>query len=106
MANLDLQASSRYQNYKDSNQNYMNYVYNIPSSVIRTDDDTEYVVIEGDRLFGIANKLFGDPRYWWVILIANDKKSGADIETGDTIYIPKDINLAIQKIQSFIQQRV
>tara|TARA_Y100000310_G_C20491798_1_gene719612 strand:+ start:296 stop:631 length:336 start_codon:yes stop_codon:yes gene_type:complete len=45
----------------------------------------------GDRFYNLAHKYYGDAQYWWVIAWYNALPTEADIQNGDLISIP--INL-------------
>lgn len=51
-------------------------------------NDRYYTVEEGDDLFIIAFKAYGNSKWWWVIRDANKLDFGFDIEVGDTLYVP------------------
>ena len=43
---------------------------------------------QGDKLYKIAAKEYGNFRLWWVIALVNKISSEADLTYGDTIRIP------------------
>lgn len=62
---------------------------------VRSSDDMEYKIEakEAYRPDIIANRVYGDPRYAWVILSANNLKDIFDLKTGMIITIPSIISL-------------
>jgi nucleoid-associated protein YgaU len=42
----------------------------------------------GDRLYKLANELYGDSRYWWVIAQFNKKPTESHFSIGDTYFVP------------------
>ncbi len=49
----------------------------------------------GDRFYNLAFKYYGDPNYWWVIAWYNGVPTEADIQNGDLIEIPMNLNDAL-----------
>ena len=43
---------------------------------------------QGDKLYKLAAKQYGNFRFWWVIAIVNKISSEADLNYGDIIRIP------------------
>tara|TARA_R100001163_G_C5036056_1_gene175202 strand:- start:46 stop:387 length:342 start_codon:yes stop_codon:yes gene_type:complete len=50
----------------------------------------------GDRYYNLANKHYGDTRYWWVIAWWNGLPTEADIYPGDVIQIPVDLETTLR----------
>ena len=50
----------------------------------------------GDKMYKFAFKHYGSTSYWWVIAWYNNKPTDAHFKIGDSIYIPKDLDLAIR----------
>jgi nucleoid-associated protein YgaU len=42
----------------------------------------------GDKYWKLAQKFYGDPKYWWVIAWYNQKPTEAHVELGDIIFVP------------------
>ena len=59
---------------------------------IRTID---YIWSQGDKLWRLASKHYGDPRLWWVIAQFNQKPTEGHIALGETIQIPIDIGVIL-----------
>ncbi len=49
----------------------------------------------GDRFFKLADEAYGDPQMWWVIAMFNQSPTEAFVKTGDTIYIPTDLDAVL-----------
>ena len=52
-----------------------------------------------DRLDLISNRVYGTPKYWWVILAANEYQLEFEIGDGEILRIPMPISDAIQDIK-------
>lgn len=50
----------------------------------------------GDRLYKFAHKYYGNPTYWWIIAWYNNKPTDTHFSIGDTVYIPKDLQVALR----------
>ena len=50
----------------------------------------------GDRLYKFAHKYYGNPDYWWIIAWYNNKPTDTHYKIGDTVYIPKDLQVALR----------
>jgi hypothetical protein len=50
----------------------------------------------GDRYYKLANKHYGDPRYWWIIAWYNKKPTEAHMDLGDSVYIPTPLHLILE----------
>lgn len=51
-------------------------------------NDRYYTVEESDDLWAIADKAYGDSKWWWVIRDSNDIEFGFDLSIGKTLLIP------------------
>lgn len=49
----------------------------------------------GDRYYKLSAMHYGNPSYWWIIAYYNNKPTEASISIGDTIIIPKPLNILI-----------
>tara|TARA_B100000287_G_scaffold134611_1_gene126558 strand:- start:1323 stop:1658 length:336 start_codon:yes stop_codon:yes gene_type:complete len=56
---------------------------------------TAHIWSYGDRFYNLAFKFYGDPSYWWVIAWYNGVPTEADIQNGDLIDIPVNLNDAL-----------
>lgn len=52
----------------------------------------------GDRLYKLSVQFYGDPSFWWVISIFNQKPTESDIEIGDEIFIPLPLDKAFRVV--------
>ena len=50
---------------------------------------------QADRFWKLADKFYGDSRYWWVIAEYNQKPTEALIVNGDIVVIPQPIGAAL-----------
>lgn len=54
----------------------------------------EYAWSAGDRFWKLADQIYGDKNYWYVIARFNEIPTEAHIEPGQIIRIPKNVKLA------------
>jgi len=52
---------------------------------------TTHIWKYGDRLYKLADKHYGDVRFWWVIAWYNSAPTEANLITGDAIEIPVNL---------------
>ena len=52
--------------------------------------------VPGQRLFKLAQKYYGDHRYWYIIARFNNKPTEAQIEEGEQIKIPTNLQMAVE----------
>ena len=72
-----------------------------PSFTISERESDEYINYNyTDRLDLIANRYYGNPEYWWLILAANEYHCEFDIELGDVIRIPLPLVDVIREIRA------
>jgi len=57
-----------------------------------------YIWAYGDRFYKLANQYYGDVRFWWVIAWWNGYPTEANVQTGDFLDIPLDINAALDAL--------
>jgi hypothetical protein len=81
----------RNRNIKLINQ-YGTIAYNYPTAeqLQEIDFDT-YIWKSGDRYWKLAQQYYSDPSYWWVIGFINKRPIDSDLEIGESIYIPRNI---------------
>ena len=53
---------------------------------------TSHIWSYGDRFYNLAYKYYGDVKYWWIIAWYNGVPTEADIQNGDLIDIPINLN--------------
>ena len=56
---------------------------------------TSHIWSYGDRFYNLAYKYYGDVTYWWVIAWYNGIPTEAEIQNGDLIVIPVNLNDAL-----------
>jgi len=54
--------------------------------------------VQGDKLYKLAAKYYGNFRLWWVIAIVNKISSEADLKYGQIIRIPLDPTPIVDRI--------
>ena len=59
-----------------------------PKDPTETSSPTQYTVLAGDHLWGIAQKVYGDPYKWLNISIANNLVNPSVIEVGQILTLP------------------
>ena len=67
-----------------------------PSDLQRSQMNTTLHIWKyGDRLYKLANKYYGDSRYWWVIAWWNSFPTEASITLGTPLRIPLNLEQAL-----------
>tara|TARA_B100000282_G_scaffold287212_1_gene254520 strand:- start:593 stop:934 length:342 start_codon:yes stop_codon:yes gene_type:complete len=54
----------------------------------------------GDRYYSLAAQYYGQPQYWWIIAWYNGMPTEADVQPGDLIAIPTDLEEALRVLRS------
>tara|TARA_Y100001938_G_scaffold149974_1_gene238989 strand:- start:3212 stop:3559 length:348 start_codon:yes stop_codon:yes gene_type:complete len=60
-----------------------------------------HVWSQGDRLYKLANKYYGDPKYWWVIARFNKKPTEQHYKLGEVVSIPLSLEDALESMDIF-----
>jgi len=60
---------------------------------------TEHLWSQGDTLWRLSHKYFGDSKYWWVIAMLNKKPTDAHYNIGDIVYIPSVPSNILEKLR-------
>ena len=55
----------------------------------------------GDRYYKLADKYYGDSKYWWVIAWYNGYPTEATIEIGNVIEIPVNLEDALEIMRTY-----
>lgn len=45
-----------------------------------------------DKLYNIANDVYGSPDYWWIIAWYNKRASEAEFKVGDIYFVPQPLS--------------
>ena len=56
---------------------------------------TSHIWSYGDRFYNLAHKYYGDATYWWIVAWYNGIPTEAEIQNGDLIEIPVNLNDAL-----------
>ena len=56
---------------------------------------TKYIWKYGDRFYNLADKYYGDSRYWWVIAWWNSYPTEATVQIGTVLSIPLKLEEAL-----------
>ena len=90
--------SDEYYEYLRKNRNIKNVIHyetpilNNPTVIDRAILTTDtHIWKYGDRYYNLATKYYGSPKYWWVIAWYNGVPTAADLDPGDMIEIPPDL---------------
>jgi nucleoid-associated protein YgaU len=59
---------------------------------------TTHIWKYGDRFYNLADKYYGDPRYWWVIAWYNHVPTEVNLSNGSTIQIPLNIETVLRAL--------
>ena len=60
---------------------------------------TKHIWKYGDRFYNLAYQYYGDQRFWWVIAWWNGYPTEAHVKTGKIIYIPLNIEGALNALR-------
>ena len=63
----------------------------IPDEWRETLTETFLVWKNGDRMYKLAAKYYGDPRYWWVIAQYNKRPTDSHFSNGDLVVVPSPL---------------
>jgi nucleoid-associated protein YgaU len=93
-------TTSRYRNTIDQNKDEHTTFYFAKAEDVQSSNDIFYKIKEGERLDTISKKFFRDPKYWWVIAIANNISFpfGDETKAGTIIRIPSNVNNVLLRI--------
>ena len=58
---------------------------------------TAHTWSQGDRYWKLAAEHYGEPTYWWVIARFNYRPTESHVKVGDTIIIPKPLEVVVKK---------
>ena len=64
-------------------------------------DSTGHIWKYGDRYYPLAQQYYGAPEYWWVIAWGNALPTEADVNTGDFLSIPLNLETALTILRSY-----
>ena len=76
--------------------------YSTPILRYPTDKEKEslvsigYVWKTGDKYYKLADKHYGDARYWWIIAWYNKKPTEAHLSLGDSVYVPTPLRKVLE----------
>ena len=76
-------------------------LYNPTAAERSTIKTTQHIWKYGDRYYNLANKYYGDVRFWWVIAWYNGYPTEAQVATGDVLTIPLDLEQAIKILRAY-----
>ena len=61
----------------------------------------QHIWTYGDRYYKLSAKYYGNPQYWWVIAWWNGRPTEADVNGGDVLYIPLDLERALRVMRTY-----
>jgi hypothetical protein len=56
----------------------------------------EHYYVAGQRMFKLSQKYYGDQKYWYIIARFNNKPTEAQIEDGEILKIPTNLQQALE----------
>lgn len=59
--------------------------------IINSIEYYKYSWTQGDKMYKVSSKFYGDPSYWWIILLFNKIPSEMNLNAGDLVKIPARI---------------
>jgi len=74
---------------------YADIKRDIENGIIAT---VEYTVKPLDRLDIIANKFYSEPKYWWIIAIANSIGWAMQVMPGTILLVPENSDAIISRL--------
>ena len=54
------------------------------------DVSAEHIWSQGDSLYKLSNRYYGEYQYWWTIGLTNSKPTDVHYSIGDVVYIPSN----------------
>jgi hypothetical protein len=82
---------------KETKKRYLESV--IYPKIPFSDEDLYIIAESADRFDILSNKYYGDPKYWWVIAVANNiNDASLYIEPGRQIRIPSDLPAILNEL--------
>ena len=57
---------------------------------------TEHYYVNGERMFKLSQRYYGDQQYWYIIARFNNKPTEAHIKDGEILKIPTNLQQAIE----------
>lgn len=80
-----------------------------PTTKLKNPSVTERRLVEtathiwsyGDRYYNLASQYYGNPRYWWVIAWWNGRPTEADVNKGQAIYIPLNLQATLKILGAY-----
>jgi hypothetical protein len=88
----------------DRKQNYIEHYHTTNISQLTEEQISQltpeiHIWKTGDRYFKLANKYYGDIKYWWIIAYFNKKPTEAHLSVGDKLLIPLPFEKIIKMIR-------
>ncbi|MCK9596346.1 hypothetical protein M0R19_04140 [Candidatus Pacearchaeota archaeon] len=102
--NVDINRSPNYDQYfKDRRikqiKQYTSPILTYPTNKFNSLNIVNHIWDFTDRYFKLADKYYGNPKYWWVIAWFNQRPTEVGWTIGDTVLIP----LPLEKILELLK---
>jgi len=98
---------NRHDRYKELfQQRGVKYIRQYNTATLRYPTENEIAALDvlghawaiGDRYYKLADKHYGDSRFWWVLAWFNQKPTEAHIDLGEVVYVP----LPLERVLTFM----
>jgi len=77
-------------------EQYRTPVYTpIDQKVLDSIETYNYIFTVGDTFYKIADSVYGDQQYWWIIASFNRTPTISHLKVGDIIKVPTDLTEAL-----------
>lgn len=83
---------------KETKKRYLESV--IYPKIPLSDDDYYIITTASDRLDLLSNQYYGDPKFWWVIAVANNLNNASlYVDAGRQLRIPTDLTPILVELE-------
>jgi len=69
------------------------------AGVLESVETYNYIFQKGDTYWKIANIVYGDPTFWWVVAAFNRVPTLSHLRAGDVVKVPIDLANAIEALE-------
>ena len=69
------------------------------AGVLESVETYNYIFRKGDTYWKVANLVYGDPTFWWVIAAFNRVPTLSHLRQGDIVRVPLDLPTAIEALE-------
>ena len=66
---------------------------------IRTLENMNHVWVTGDRFYKLADRYYGNVRYWWIIAWYNRKPTESHVTLGEVLKVPFPVSKVLKYLR-------